>query len=300
MGKAGTGVTSVGSPTVRRRELGALLRERRIDAGMSVEQVTERLSCSPSKVSRMETGHRGVSPRDVRDLCELYGVTDPVERERLIALAREGKKQGWWQSFDLSYGTYVGLETEAISIRDFEPGVIPGLLQTASYARALHENAIPRPTAETIDQQIKVRTIRQQILFGSEPTRFMAVLDEAVLHRLVGGPAVMAEQLAYVIDASRRSNIDVRVIPYGAGAHPALDSTFTLLELAGPAPGVVVYVEGLVGQIYLEQPQDVERYKRTFEQLTATAMSPEESVALMAVVGARHREAERPRIDRAG
>src|SRR6266568_7540318 len=141
--KDATFVSDARNPTVRRRELGALLRALRNERGLTVEQVAERLLCSPSKVSRMETGHGVATLRDVRDLCELYGVTDEAERNRMTRLAREGKQQGWWQGYDLPYSTYVGLEAEAVSIRTFQPSVVPGLLQTEEYARAVHDAAEP-------------------------------------------------------------------------------------------------------------------------------------------------------------
>ena len=137
-----------GSPTVRRRELGALLRKLRKDKDLTVDQVTTYLECSASKISRIETGQRGATPRDVRDLCDLYGVTNQAERERLVGLAREGKQQGWWQSYDLPFATpmYVGLEAEAVRIKDYDSAVIPGLLQSADYLRALHDDPLPEPT----------------------------------------------------------------------------------------------------------------------------------------------------------
>jgi transcriptional regulator with XRE-family HTH domain len=272
---------AVRSPTVRRRELGARLRSLRIEAGLTVEQVAESLMCSPSKVSRLETGHRGASLRDIRDLCDIYEVTDPARRDDLAILAREGKEQAWWQSYDLPYATYVGLEAEATSISHFDSGVFPGLLQTPEYARAVHEGAMPRLSPEVIDQRIEVRKTRQAILTSDDAPRFSAVVDEAVIHRILGGPAVMAAQLGHVIEASTLPNITLQVIPYTVGAHPALDSNFILLELAPPVPSVV-YVEGLVGQMYLERPEDVERYTQVFEHLTKIALGPQRSVELLA------------------
>jgi len=270
------------SPTVRRRELGALLRTMRTEAGMTVEQVAEALLVSPSKVSRLETGQRGVSPRDIRDLSDLYGVTDPALREHLAQLAREGRGQAWWQPFDLPYATYVGLEAEATSISDFEPGVFPGLLQLPPYARAVHEAIIPGLGPSVIDQRLAERRTRQQILTrGKDAPRLWAIMDEAVLHREVGGPEVMRAQLGHVIKVSAQANVTVQILPFDVGAHPALDSTFILLEFADPVPAVV-YVEGLVGQVYLERPQDVDRYKQVFGRLRALSLSPEESIDLMA------------------
>ena len=273
------------SPTVRRRELGALLRKMRQDAGLTVQQAAERLLVAPSSISRLETGQRGASPRDIRDLCGLYGVADPAVREHLDELAREGRKQAWWQGLDLPYATYVGLEAEAVAISDFEPGVVPGLLQVPGYSRALHENVIPRLSQAGIAQRVEERRHRQAILTRSEPPppRLHAILDESVLHRVVGSPGVMAAQLDQLVAACELPNVTVQVLGYGAGAHPALDSTFILLRFAPPVPAVV-YVEGLLGQKYLDQPSDVERYERVFDRLRELALDQQASIALMASV----------------
>jgi transcriptional regulator with XRE-family HTH domain len=269
------------SPTVRRRELGALFRTMRTEKGLTVEQVAERLLCSPSKVSRMETGHRSATLRDVRDLCDIYDVADPSERDRLMNLAKEGKQQGWWQSFDLPYSTYAGLEAEATSIRDYQSSVVPGLLQTADYARAGHEGAMPRLSSDVIDQRVQARLARQNLLTQVDPPSFWAVLDEAVLHRVVGGQRIMAAQLGHIIDTSGLPNVTVQVIPYAIGAHPAVESNFNILQLPDPAPGVV-FVEGLVGSIYLERAEDLARYGRIFERLQEISLNPKETVDLIA------------------
>jgi transcriptional regulator with XRE-family HTH domain len=274
-------VASVRSPTVRRRELGALLRALRIEAGMTVEQVADRLLVSGSKVSRLETGQRGASQRDIRDLCDLYGVTDPTRREHLDALAREGRGQAWWQPYDLPYATYVGLEAEATSICDFEPGVVPGLLQTPDYVRAVHEQVMPSLSGAVIEQRIEERRRRQLILSQENPPVLWAVIDESVMHRVVGGPMVMSAQLDHVLKMSALPSVTIQVIPFTAGAHPALDSTFILLDFAPPLSGVV-YAEGLVGHMYLERAQDVQRYRQVFERLREASLSPQKSVELIA------------------
>lgn len=285
-GKEAT-VVAEGSPTVRRRELGTLLRRLREGKGMAVKQVTEHLLCSPSKVSRIETGQRGATLRDVRDLCDLYGVTDEAERDRLMRLAREGKEQGWWQSYDLPYSTYVGLEAEAVSIKDYDSAVVPGLLQTADYARARHEGAFPRLSPEIIEQRVKATLTRQQLLRRIEQPELWSILDEAVLHRVIGSPEIMSAQLSYIVSAMETPNVVVQIVPYNAGAHPAMDSIFTILELPG-AVSNVVYVEGLLGQVYLEREQDTERYNRVFEQLAAMALSSTESREFIAKAARKH------------
>ena len=279
----------VRSPTVRRRELGVLLRALRNEKGLTVEQVAERLLCSPSKVSRMETGHGAASLRDVRDLCDLYGITDESSRDRLMSLAREGKRQGWWQSYDLDYGTYVGLEAEAVAISDFQSSVVPGLLQTADYARAGHEAYLPRLSPDQIDLNIEAKLRRQGLLTQPEALTFAAVLDEAVLHRAVGGPRVMDAQLDKLIEAARLPNVTVQVIPFAAGYHPGLESNFNILDLPAPAPSVV-FVEGLVGSVYLERPEDLRRYREVFERLQTIALSPKDTIDVIDKIKARFSE----------
>ncbi len=269
----------VRSPTLRRRELGALLRARRLDLGLTVDQVAERLLCSPSKVSRMETGQRGATQRDVRDLCALYGIADEAERARLMTLAREGKQPGWWQSFELPYSTYVGLEQEALSMPTYQSAVVPGLLQSGDYARALHRAWVPEFDPHVSEQRIEERATRQQILTRPDSPRIAIVLDEAVLLRPIGGAAAMYEQLSMILEFGKQPNVTVQIIPFAAGAHPALESDFVILNF-GRTPSVV-YVEGLVGQIYLDRAQDVQRYLQVFDRLCVMALSPKDSADLM-------------------
>jgi len=287
--KDATFVPEVRSPTVRRRELGALLRALRTQKGLTVEQAAERLMFSMSKLSRMETGHGAATPRDIRDLCDLYGVTDEAERERMMALAREGKQQAWWQSYDLGYATYVGLETEAVAISAFQSSVVHGLLQTADYARAGHEGAMPRLDPDQIEMQIEAKLTRQRILTRGNPPRFTVVLDEAALHRVVGGRQVMAAQLAKILDISALPNIVVQVLPYDVGAHPAVESNFTIVELPTPTPGVV-FVEGLIGSTYLERDDDLKRYREIFNRLQSIALSPKDTADLIANLSRSYRD----------
>jgi transcriptional regulator with XRE-family HTH domain len=271
----------VRSPTVRRRELGALLRKLRTEKGLTVEQAAERLMVSMSKLSRMETGHGVATPRDIRDLCDLYGVTDEIERDHMMNLAREGKQHAWWQSYDLGYATYVGLEVEAVAISAFQSSVVHGLLHTADYARAGHEASMPRLSPDQIELQIEAKLTRQRILTRDNAPRFAVVLDEAALHRMAGGRQVMAAQLTKILDMSALPNVIVQVLPFALGAHPALESNFTILELPNPAPDVV-FVEGLIGSTYLERDDDLTRYREIFCKLQSMALNPKESEALIA------------------
>lgn len=275
-----TFVPEVRSPTVRRRELGALLRKLRTEKGLTVEQAAEQLMFSMSKLSRMETGHGVATPRDIRDLCDLYGVTDDAQRDHMRNLATEAKQQAWWQSYDLGYGTYVGLEADAVTISAFQSSVVHGLLHTADYARAQHQGSIPLLSPDQIELQIEAKLTRQRILTRDEPPSFSVVLDEAALHRVVGGRQVMAEQLAKILDMAAWPNVTVQVLPYDVGAHPALESNFTILELPDLTPGIV-FVEGMIGSTYLEREDDLLRYQTIFRKLESIALSPQGSSDLI-------------------
>jgi transcriptional regulator with XRE-family HTH domain len=280
---------STGSPTVRRRELGARLRALRLARGLTVEQVAAELLCSTSKISRMETGHRGATARDVRDLCNLYEVDDQLERTRLTNLAAEGKQRGWWQAYELDYfDTYVGLEEAATGTRQYQSTVVPGLLQTPEYARAVAE--VLEVTPERVDELVEVKMRRQRLLARKPEAPLSVILDEAVLHRVVGGATAMQAQLNHLINVTKIHNVAIQVISYGAGAHPAMESTFAILSLEEPVPSVV-YVEGLVGFIYLDRPQDIARYEQVFDRLRDVALSPQESIKLIAKVSMDHSRA---------
>jgi transcriptional regulator with XRE-family HTH domain len=281
-----------GSPTVRRRELGALLRELRKAQDLTVEQVAAYLECSASKISRIETGMRGATARDVRDLCDKYGVTEQAERDRLVSLAREGKQQGWWQSYDLPYGNdlYVGYEAEAVRIKNYDTSVIPGLLQSADYALALYDDPVPEPgkgdlNSELIGQRVEARMRRQEILNRPDgrPPEFWAILDESALRRVVGASHVMGTQLRRIVQAMRLPNVMVQVIPFGAGPHPGMDSNFNILEFDTAAPDVV-YSEGVSGFLFLNSAEDVLRYQRIFERLSEKALTEDDSIEFLSQI----------------
>jgi transcriptional regulator with XRE-family HTH domain len=269
-----TGVQAPSSPTVRRRELGALLKALRTEKGWTAEQVAERLMVSPSKVSRLETGQRGASARDVSDLCKLYGVDDD-QRQQLLQLAKETKQRTWWQRSGVPDLTYLGLEEAAASISDYGLGIMPGLLQTPDYARAILRAAVPKWVPEVVEQRVEGRIVRQQILVRDNPPHFEAVVDESVLHRVVGSPAIMRAQLERLLELSELPNVGLRVIPYGAGALPAGNNKFIILSFALPTVADVVFVEGLTGDLYLDDPRDVETYNTTFRALAQMAADPE-------------------------
>ena len=226
-----------------------MLRKLRTDRELTVEEVSKRLLFSPTKLSRLETGRAGASPRDIRDLCLLYEVTDAAERDRLMTLAREGKQRAWWQKFDLPYATYVGLEAEATSISDFNSDLVTGLLQVEGYARAIFESGEPPLAHATIEQRLEARIKRQAVLEQDSGPFLRCILDEQALRRPVGGSAVMHSQLARIIEVAKFPKVTIQIIPVDVGAHPGMDSTFVLLEFDEPMVNDAVYVEGLVGNL---------------------------------------------------
>jgi hypothetical protein len=198
----------------------------------------------------------------------------------MMQLARESRQQGWWQSYDLQYATYVGLEAEAVSIDCFHSAVVPGLLQTPDYARAGSEAAIPLLPDAQIDQMIEARFKRQQILSRDDPPSFTAVIDESALRRVTGGPAVMAEQLNKLLKIAELPNVTLLVLPFTIGSHPALESNFNILELPSSASDVV-FAEGLSGSTYLEREADLDLYRTVMTRLSSLALSSADTIVFI-------------------
>jgi len=266
---------------VRRRELGAILRTLRTQKGWTAEQVAERLLVSPSKISRLEKGQRGANARDIRDLCDLYEVNDE-QRQHLMELASEGKQRASQPGSDLPYSRYAQLEAEATSISDYGLGIVPGLLQTAEYAREVVQAAVPRWPPKIVKQRVEGRLARQQLLFSDHPPRFDAVMDESVLHRVVGSAGIMQAQLHRLLELSERPSITLQVVPYKAGVLPSENNKFIILRFARPAVSDVVFIEGLTRDYYVEDRDEVEVYNTTFRTLLDLAASPEATRAIIA------------------
>jgi len=283
------------SSTVRRRELGHRLRELRQGLGLTLEQVAVELMCSTTKVSRIESGSRRASLRDVRDLCHIYRVPD-VERDRLMEFAKESRSPGWWEDFDLPYRTYIGLEQAAVGISEFSANIIPGLLQTVDYSVALSAGMEPKFDRDEHRQRAEVKQTRQKILHREGAPQLRAIVEDAALTRVVGSREVMSNQLATLMATVRLPHICLRVLPKEIGAHPALNSNFIILDLGTHGVPDVVYVEGLLGFIYLERAVDLQRYRWAFDQLRATALSPQLSVERIAEVKMHHERINREEI----
>ncbi|MEU3282195.1 helix-turn-helix domain-containing protein [Streptomyces antibioticus] len=267
------------NPTVRRRRLGQELRRLRELKGMTAEEVAERLLVSQSKISRLENGRRSISQRDVRDLCGVYEVEDQRMVDSLMEMAKDSRQQGWWHAFgDVPYSVYIGLETDAASLRVYDPQVVPGLLQTPQYAEALISGALPEAPPQDIDKRIQVRLRRQErISTGENPLRLWAVLDEAALRRRVGNRQVMIEQLEYLLEMSQLPHVTVQLIPFTMGAHPGVSGQYAILEFPDAADSSVVYIEGVTSDLYLEKPQDVQKYSVMYEHLRAQALNADQT-----------------------
>jgi transcriptional regulator with XRE-family HTH domain len=258
------------TPTVRRRRLAAELRQLRKDAGVSLDDAAKHLGVSPSTLSRVETGQTGIRPPYVDALARLYGVKDS-ERDAMVLLAREARQRGWWHVYGLpeQYAAYIGFETEASSIRTYEPQTVPGLLQTEDYTRALTTAQFPETTPAELDQLVQVRRERQERLTS---LRLWVIIGEPCLHYRVGD---LDDQLRHLLGLMELPNITIQVLPYSAGAHPGMGGPFVLMGF--PTDPDIVYLENLTTSLYLEGEADVGRYTLIFDHLRATALSQEET-----------------------
>ena len=277
------------SPTVRRKRLGIELRRLREQAELTCEDVGRRLECSGTRISRMETGRISVRPGDARELLEVYGVTGAAA-DALVQLAREARRKGWWHTYSRVlphwFEPYIGLESEAVRLRDFQPLVIPGLLQTEDYARAVLRAAPLAGGSAEIDRLVDLRMERQKILGQDGPPNLWVVLSESVLRVQVGGPAVMRAQLLRLAEVAERPNVTVQVLPYTTAAHVHPVSPFTMLEFADTADPAVVYLEHLTGSLFLENEDEVRRHRVVFDHLCAEALDTGQSADLIARMAA--------------
>jgi hypothetical protein len=276
-------VTLDEGPTLRRRRLGAELKKCREAAHLTQETVSRHFEWNTAKVTRIETARVAVSARDVRDMLALYGVRDDEYREALVDLARQSKERSWWTDYKdvMRPGNFVGLEAGAAAMRVFEPILLPGLLQTEDYMRALIRTGRPQDTPEAVDRRIALRRNRQNRLTGANPLELSAIIDEAVLRRTIGGEDVMREQLHHLIEAAQLPNVTVQILPLNAGEHTFLGGPAALLEFRETTHMDVVYLEGLAGDYYEEQPHEVARYREEFDRLSARALDHRMSLKMI-------------------
>jgi hypothetical protein len=248
---------------------------------MGPDEVAQRLDFSKSKLYRIENGKARVDHDDLEDMLDLYDVRSP-ERDALVALGRDSRRRGWWTTYkDVFTGSYVGLESEAARIQ-VASHIVPGLFQTADYARAVIAATRPTLDADEAERRVVARTARQDAVLGRDnPPEIHAVLDEAALHRSVGGAEVMMGQLAGLAKASTQPGVTLQVLPFAAGANAALEGDFVILAFPDPEDPPVAYAEGLFGDLYLESKEELDRYSFAWTHLLEQALSPAESTAMI-------------------
>jgi transcriptional regulator with XRE-family HTH domain len=282
-------------PAVRRRKLGAELRALRADAGLTSGEAARLVGWHQSKVSRIETGASGVKPPDVRLLLDAYQVGDPQLRDMLLVLAGSddgGGRHHWWHAYrgvlPPAYRDFISLESQASTLRTLETSVVPGLLQTPEYARAVTRAAVgglDNDGPERLDALVKVRLARQDVLRADPPLELSVVLDEAVLRREVGGPGVMARQLDRLVEAAELPQVRLQVLPFAAGAHIGITGPFVIFSFPSTSDLDVVVLDHLTSSLYLERKEDLEAYSEAFSTLQFHALSPEDSSDYIAGIG---------------
>jgi transcriptional regulator with XRE-family HTH domain len=271
--------------TVLRMLLGAQLRRLREAADISAEKAGYEIRASRSKISRIETGRVGLKIRDIEDLLTLYSVTDPQERSRILDLARQSSTPDWWTKYgDLMPGwfeSYLGLESAAETIRNFQVQFIPGLFQTEDYARAVVRLGHQAAPDEEIERRVRLRLERQELLTRPDPPRVWVIMDEAVLRRPHGGPAVMRAQFRHLLDAAQLPKVTLQLVPFSHGGHAAASGSFSILRFAERDLPDVVYIEQLTSAVYLDQRPDVEHYLEVFHQLSGEALTPAATISFI-------------------
>ncbi|MEV0454289.1 helix-turn-helix domain-containing protein [Catellatospora methionotrophica] len=258
------------------------MRELRHRAGITTVEAAAKIGSSDAKISRLERGLTPLRPGDVRLLLDHYGGTDETERDLLVRLAGESGRRGWWQDYNLPewFNIYVGLESAASTVANFETHLIPGLLQTPAYARALIHHAQPTMAAERVDQLVKARLVRQKRLTNDDPLRLRALMGEAALHCVVGTAAEMREQFTHLATMSKAANIEIRVVPFTSPAYAVHGRSVVILDFPGTGDPGLAYFEHLGKGSYAEEDAHVAAHRLAFELLVGAALSVEESTKL--------------------
>ncbi|WP_406085004.1 helix-turn-helix domain-containing protein [Streptomyces virginiae] len=282
--------------TVLGRQLGDELRRFREAAGFTTAAAATALDCTGGKISRIENGHVPVRTPDLVALLDAYGVTEPEARERLSALARRAnrrRREGWWHQYGSvlgdAYRDYIEMEDICDSVRTFQAQLVPGLLQTPAYGRAITVASRAWQSGEEIEQFVQVRLARQERLAGDSPLELWAILAEGVLRQQVGGPAVMRDQLEHLADMAERPNITVQVLPFSRGAHSGMFGPYLLMSFPQVSALDLVLTETPTGNIWMEQESEVARYRALFDDARTAALAPTESLGLIRRAAKEHR-----------
>jgi transcriptional regulator with XRE-family HTH domain len=280
------------SPTVLRMILGRQLQALREKAGLSYQQAADAIYASEWTLRRIEAGKGALKPLNIKSLLVTYGVTDVREIDAFLGLARDASRPGWWHSYGDAlpewFKVAVGLEESASLIRAYEPQVVPGLLQTEAYVRAITAASFPSEQEEESERRVALRLARQDLLKRPAPPEYWVVLEETVLRRAIGGPDVMRGQVEYLIECAARPNITIQVLPFAAGWHPAMYGMFNLFRFPDDAIPDVVYSEGLTSAYYLNKPEETTKYTEALDQMAAMAATPDQSVSILREVLKEH------------
>jgi transcriptional regulator with XRE-family HTH domain len=267
-------------PTPRSRRLGRELRRLREAAKLTLEQVGVALECSPSRVQRIESGEIRVRPGDVMEILNALGVGHDTEPGRTLLTMTQGLREtGWWQqlgSLSQKYLTYIAFESEATRLLNYEPTLVPGLLQTEDYARSVISAGWDLEP-DAINERVQARLKRQSVLTREQkPLRLWAVVSEAVVLCDVGGREVLVKQLGHLVEMSKLPNVSIQVLPFAAGAHLADKGGFALLSFEKGDPDLG-YIETLGGELFLESTEDIRKLSAVYDNLKTLALSPAES-----------------------
>ena len=269
-------------PSITRRRLALEIKRARERAGMTQEQVARHFEWNTAKVARMENARSSIPPRDVKDLLDLYHDEDESLREALLALSRNGKRRTWYTQYrDIIRGDLIALEADADIVKYWEPNVVPGIFQTEAYARALMEAGMPPKERDNLDKHLALRMARQRRLTGANALQVSAVIDQSVIHRVIGDLETMYPQLDALIEYAQRDNVLIQILPFDAGAHYFHSGTAVFLEFPDLTDLDALFLEGMASDQTIEEPPEVKRYQREFEKLQATALSPEATIKLL-------------------
>jgi transcriptional regulator with XRE-family HTH domain len=282
-----TAMTQRKSPTVKRRRVAATLRSLRTNTGLTLEEAGRRVAHDGTWLSRIEKAENGIHVNDLRPLLELYGITGE-EAQAVIEINQGARTRGWWQPYKKDipdwFSDYVGMESEATFIRTYEAQVVPGILQTERYARAVLEASPKPPTAAEIERLVKLRMERHATLTDNDSPQLRAIIDEGALRRIVGSGEVMREQIDHLLSMSKLNKVDLLVLPFEAGAHAGLDGPFVLFEFEAAPKGYpdtveprVVFIDYLAGAYYMEEPPELAVYNAAWDRLAGLADTPANS-----------------------
>ena len=274
-----------GSPTVLRMILGRQLQALREKAGLSYQQAAEVIYSSEWTIRRMERAEGGLKPLTVKALLVAYGVTDVREIDTFLALARDASRPGWWHSYSDVLPDWfkiaVGLEESASLIRAYQPQVVPGLLQTEKYVRAITAASFPSDKEEDSERKVALRLARQDLLNRPAPPEYLVVIEETVLRRPIGGPDVMRGQIGHLVEMAGRPSVTVQVLPFSVGWHPAMYGMFNIYRFPDDAMPEVVYSEGLTSAYYLNKPDETAKYTEALDRMTAQAATPDQTITIL-------------------